>query len=401
MPERSEPRTDPARGGDGERPPLIERVRALAPLVEGEAEEAERNGTLSDKVVDALAEAGVFRMLLPRAAGGEGASTTEAIPVIEELARQDASVGWCSGTGTLNSGVVYARVGESALPEIFRDARSVCAGVLSPFGRARRVEGGWRVEGRFKFGSGVRFATTVTAGCVVVDGDGEPLANGGRAKIVAVCARPEDVEMHLDWSVSGLEATGSGDFSLHDLFVPEDRAFDLDDVPRRGGRLLSLPLMSSAYFWHMGFALGVGLRALEEVRTLAASKVRLGSRLTLVERPTFQRDLAVHETALRAARLLCLDTFAGVEQTHRPGDPLPLEARADIAQAAIHTAEVATAAAEFAFRAAGAHAVQRDTRIQRCLRDMLTGRQSAAMCDEVWERVGQVRLGRASDDIML
>ncbi len=401
MLERSEPRTDPAADSDRERPPLIERVRALAPLVEGEAEEAERNGTLSDAVVDALAGTGVFRMLLPRAAGGEGASTTEAITVIEELARQDASVGWCSGTGTLNTGITYARVGESALPEIFRNARSVCAGVLSPFGRARRVEGGWRVEGRFKFGSGVRFATTVTAGCVAVDADGEPLASGDRTKIVAVCVRPEDVEVHLDWSVSGLEATGSGDFSLHDLFVPEDRAFDLDNVPRRGGRLLSLPLMSCSYFWHMGFALGVGRRALEEVRTLAASKVRLGSRLTLVERPTFQRDLAVREAALRAARLLCFDTFARIEETHRPGDHLPLEARADIAQAAIHTAEVATAAAEFAFRAAGAHAVHRDTRIQRCLRDMLTGRQSAAMCDEVWERVGQVRLGRASDDIML
>ncbi len=403
MPERSARNSDPAAEGDedGERFSLIERVRALAPLVESEAEQAERNGTLSDAVVEALAAAGVFRMLIPRAAGCEGVGATEAIAVIEELARQDASVGWCSGTGTLNSGVVYARVGESALPEIFRDARSVCAGVLSPFGRARRVEGGWRVAGRFKFGSGVRFATTVTAGCVMVDADGEPLASGDRAQLVAVCARPEDVEVHLDWSVSGLEATGSGDFSIRDLFVPEDRAFMLDDVPRRGGCLLSLPLMSSAYFWHMGFALGVGRRALEEVRTLAASKVRLGSQHILVERPTFQRDLAVHEVALRAARLLCLDTFSRIEETHRPGDPLLLETRADIAQAAIHTADVATAAAEFAFRAAGAHAVQRDTRIQRCLRDILTGRQSAAMCDEVWERVGQVRLGRADDDVML
>ena len=162
MLKRCEARSDPAANGGGERPPLIERVRALAPLVEGEAEEAERNGTLSDAVVHALAGAGVFRMLLPRAAGGEGASTTEAIAVIEELARLDASVGWCSGTATLNSGVTYARVGESALPELFCDARSVCSGVLSPFGRARRVEGGWRVEGRFKFGSGVRFATTVS-----------------------------------------------------------------------------------------------------------------------------------------------------------------------------------------------------------------------------------------------
>lgn len=403
MLERSEPGADAAqsiRRGDPTSP-LIERVRALAPLVEGDAEAAERNGALSGSVVDALAEAGVFRMLLPRAAGGEGASTTEAIAVIEELARQDASVGWCSGTASINSGIVYARAGESALPEIFRDERSVCAGTLSPFGRARRVEGGWRIDGRFKFGSGVWFATTVTAACVVVDAEGEPIAPDGGPQIIAVCARPEDVELHRNWSVSGLEATASGDFSLHDLFVPEDRAFDLNAIPPRGGCLLSLPLMTSAYFWHMGFSLGVGRRALEEVRILAESKVRLGSQLTLVDRPTFQRNLAVHEAALRAARLLCLDAFERVEASHRPGDPLPLEARADVAQAAIHASEVATAAAEFAFRAAGAHAVQRDNRIQRCLRDILTGRQSAAMRDEVWEGIGQVRLGRADDDIML
>ena len=397
MPERP----DQSAGDEREHSSLLDRVRALAPLVEGEAEQAERNGTVSDAVVDALARAGVFRMLLPPEAGGEGVSTPEAIGVIEELARQDASVGWCAGTATLNSGIAYARAGETALPEIFRDTRSVCAGVLSPFGRARPDEGGWRVDGRFKFGSGVRFATTVTAGCIATDADGEPVVRDERPRVVAFCLRPEDVEVHLDWSVSGLEATGSGDFSVHDLFVPEDRAFFLDEVPRRGSTLLSLPLMSCSYFWHMGFALGVGRRALDEVRALAASKVRLGSQLVLIERPTFQRELAIHEAALRAARLLCLDVFSRVEASHRAGDPLPLDARADIAQAAIHTADTAAEAAQFAFRAAGAHAVHRSTRIQRCLRDMLTGRQSAAMCDEVWERVGQVRLGRADDAIML
>lgn len=250
----AQPESGPAASAELEKQvPLLQRVRALAPLVEREAEEAERNGTISEGVVDALATAGVFRMLLPKEAGGEGSPPSEAIAVIEELARQDASVGWCSGTASLSTGIVHARVAESALAEIFQDSRSVCAGTLSPFGRAQRVDGGYRVNGRFKFGSGVRFATTATAGCILVNADDEPVASEGASQIVAICARPEDIEIHDNWNVSGLEATGSGDFSIRDLFVPSDRTFDLQSLPPRGERLLALPLMSGAYFWHMGF----------------------------------------------------------------------------------------------------------------------------------------------------
>lgn len=401
MQKRSELRTDPAADQDGERAPLIERVRALAPLVESEAEEAERTGNLSDAVVDALAEAGVFRILLPEASGGSGLTPCEAIPVIEEVARQDASAGWCSGTASLNTGMVHARIGESTLPEIFRDGRSVCAGTLSPFGRARRVTDGFRISGRFKFGSGVRFATTVTAGCLVVDTHDEPVLEDGIPRIVAFCVRPEDIEIHDNWDVAGLEATGSGDFSVRDVFVPEERSFALDGLPRRGELLFSLPLMAATYFWHMGFGLGVAKRALEEARTIAESKVRLASQVTLIDRPRFQGDFARHEASLRAARALCLETYASIWETHQRGDELPLSDRANIAQAAIQVAEVATTTTEFGFRAAGAHGVYRSVRIQRCLRDIWTGRQSVAMSDEVWERVGQVRLGVAPANVAL
>ena len=382
-------------------PSLLDRVRALAPLVERDAEAAEQGRSLTRAVVDALADAGVFRMLLPVERGGSGLSACDAIPVIEELARQDASVGWCSGTASLNSGIVHARVGESALEEIFENDRSVCAGTLSPFGRARRVSGGHRISGRFKFGSGVRFATTATAGCFVVDDHDDPILGDGSPRIIAFCIRPEDIELHDNWEVAGLEATGSGDFSVRDVFVPDDWSFDLDGPPRRGEPIFALPLMAATYFWHMGFGLGVARRALEEVRTIAESKVRLSSQVTLIDRPGFQRDFARHEASVRAARGLCLDTYASIWEKHQRGDSLPLDDRADIAQAAIQVSEVATRTTEFAFRAAGAHAVYRSVRLQRCLRDMWTGRQSVAMSDEVWERIGQVRLGIAPTDVAL
>jgi alkylation response protein AidB-like acyl-CoA dehydrogenase len=369
--------------------------------VEAEAEAAERDGTLTRTVVEALADSGVFRMLLPVSDGGCGYSPMEAIPVVEEMARQEASVGWCVGTASLNTGIVHARVGESALEEIFDDDGAVCAGTLSPFGRVRQVPGGYRVDGRFKFGSGVRFATTVTAGGMLVDADNQPILDSGAPRVIACCARPEEIEIHDNWDVSGLEATGSGDFSIRDLFVPDDRSFDLRSLPPRGELLFGLPLVSAAYSWHMGFGLGVARRALEEVQRVAESSVRLSSQVRLLDRPTFQREFAIREAGLRAARLLCLETFADIWEGFERGDSLSLDARANVAQAAIHAADLAADITEFAYRAVGAHAVYRSARIQRCLRDMWTGRQSVAMNDEVWERIGKVRFGLAPNEITL
>ena len=222
--------------------PLLERVRALAPLVESEAQKSERRGTLSRNVVDALAACGVFRMLLSRDAGGEACQPWEAIVVIEELARQDASVGWCSGTASLNSAIVHARVAESALGEIFRDAYSVCAGTLSPFGTARRVEGGYLVNGRFKFGSGIGFATTVTAGCVLIGEDQEPTQSEAAPHLMAICARPEEIDSAVGYRSSIVQPSNANSLFTRRAYARLDCS--ASTATRRSGKPIRTALRS-------------------------------------------------------------------------------------------------------------------------------------------------------------
>ena len=378
---------------------MLEVVRALAPRVEAGAEEAERRRDLPKWIVEDLSAAGVFQMLVPVELGGGGFGPLEALPVIEELARQDASTGWCAGTAAIQTAIVALRADDKLAREIFRDPRAVCAGGLAPMARGRRVDGGLRVRGRFSFGSGVRFATTVVGGCLLEDADGEPVLDDGAPQMLAICLAPEDVVIHDNWHVSGLEATASCEYSVaHDRPVPDPQVFALQGPARRDDPLGRLPLLSIAYIGHLSFALGVGRRALEDVRAYAQTRLRLMSRNLLAQRATFQRQLAEHEARLDAARLLALDAFGRLwEAAAEPGE-VSLERRADVAQAAVHAAEVSAGVTDFAFRSGGATSVYRSQRIQRCFRDMFTARQHIAVADEIWERVGRVRLGLATPD---
>jgi alkylation response protein AidB-like acyl-CoA dehydrogenase len=376
-----------------ERSQLLAAARALAPLVEAGAEEAERAGTLPSATVEALRGAGLFRVLLPRALGGFEADPLTAIEVFEEIGRQDGSAGWCTGNSAVIGGIAGGRLCEAAAKRVFDGPGVILAGGYTPRGEAQRVPGGYRVHGRFKFGSGCRHATWIVAASPLPRPDGS-------SELRAFCLPPERVEIHDNWRAAGLEGTASCDYSLHDEHVPEELSFELLGPPARGGALYRVPLVPFAYIAHTGFALGVGRRALEEALARAGVHKRYGASAPLSQRPVFQQELARSDSALRAARLLVLDRFAELWAAHRAGHRPSLELRAGVAGAALHAVRAAERVAEFALRSAGASALYRSDAVQRCFRDLRAGMQHMAVADEVWERVGQVLLG-LGDEAML
>ena len=153
-----------------------------------------------------------------------------------------------------------------------------------------------------------------------------------------------------------------------------------------------MPLLSVANAPHSGFALGVGRRALEEIRELATSRHRLGSSAPLSERPAFQQAFGRASTRFDAAEVLVNSRAAALDEAHRDGT-LSLEHRAGFTAATTNAYESALEAAQFAFRAAGGAALYRSVRLQRCLRDIQAGCQHIVPSEESWERVAQVGLG--------
>ena len=269
------------------------------------------------------------------------------------------------------------------------------AGAFAPNGTAIPVDGGYRVSGRWPFGSGVRHSDWVSAGARVASDEARPL------QLRVVMPRRE-VTVHDNWQVMGLRGTGSCDFSVDDLFVPSRFAWDVSRTePTRGGPLYRLGRPGYVTNEHSAFALGVGRRALDAVTELAASKMRGYNSSNLVaNRPTFQRVLGQCDMQLRAARSLNLEileeAWRCVCDGHTP--PPPLQAR--MRSVATYTTDVAAEVASQAFRYGGGSALFADNILQQCLRDIHAGAQHQMVSDTAYENHGQFMLGLPNARVM-
>jgi alkylation response protein AidB-like acyl-CoA dehydrogenase len=376
---------------------LLARAQAIASVVEGEAEEAEAKRTLQPKTVGAFRDAELLRGFLPVELGGYECDLSTLIAVVAELSRQDGAAGWCFGMNGFITSVCAANLPDEGIDEIYqsgeRDPSQVLmAGGFPPMGRAVREGEGWRVSGDFRFGSGILHADYVVCTALEIEDDA-PVMDGAIPLMRTFVVPREQVRIEDNWRVAGLEGTGSCDYHLDDHWSPESLSFVANHSdPIRGRSLYSLPLLTVANAPHCGFALGVGRRALEEIRDIATSRYRLGSSAPLAERPAFQQSFGRASTRFEAAEVLVTTRAAALQVAHRAG-VLTIQHRAGLTAATTNAYESALEAAQVAFRAAGGAALYRSVRLQRCWRDIQAGCQHIVPSEESWERVAQVGLG--------
>jgi indole-3-acetate monooxygenase len=198
---------------------FVATAASLAPLITAASEEGDAMRCTPRRVVEALANAGLLQMFLPRAIGGPELPPLVAFRAIEEVSKSDGSVGWCTMiatvlslfTGWLDADIARSMVGTPA------DLRA--AGSLRPQGEAREIKGGYQVSGRWNFASGVTYADWLYCTCRVMDGSAPRMTAAGvpltrAAWVPASAARIDDT-----WSVVGLRGTGSHDFIVDNIFV--------------------------------------------------------------------------------------------------------------------------------------------------------------------------------------
>ena len=152
---------------------------------------------------------------------------------------------------------------------------------------------------------------------------------------------------------------------------------------------------------HASWALGVAKSMLDDVEELAATKYRMSDMASLASRPTFQKGLAHHVAAWRAARLLILDAFTSAETAVASGDDLTPALRADMRVAAVYATDVARECAEWAHLVAGTSSIREGTRLERAFRDMYTGTQHAFISEKVAIDAAQIWLGIIDDQFGL
>lgn len=374
---------------------FLDAAKSVSAVVQEEAHASEAARTLTPRCVAAVVDAGILRAFLPRELGGALLEAQELVPIIEELASQDGSTGWCFGMNGLITGISSAMLPDSGIDEVFAarpPGETLIAGGFPPIGRCERTTDGWKVSGHFRFGSGCRHSHYMLASCLELK-NGEAYMDGRVPAMRSFVVPIDEVRIEDNWRVAGLEATASCDYHLDEAHVPDHRSYSASSfLPQRGTSLYRLPLLALAGAPHAGFALGVGKGALDEIGKHAVWRHRLGAASPLAQRGTFQTGYARSRTQLRAARSLVVESLEALTNTAADKE-VTFTLRADAMAATTHAYETATDVATFAFRAAGGAALLREHRLQRFFRDAHAGAQHVIVSDESWERVAQVWLG--------
>lgn len=370
---------------------VLDTVRAMASAIAARGDEIERARRLPPDLVEALAGAGCFRALVPASRGGAGLTLGEHLQVIRELSRADGSVGWTVMIGSLTP-VIFGLLPSPTFDEIYSDGPDVIvAGAFNPKGVATPVEGGYRVSGRWAFASGCQHAHWFIAHCMVDDGRMPPVR--------MMVLRPSDVEILDTWYVSGLCGTGSHDFVVEDVFVPDERTFTLFDEANVDGPLWRIPELSISSMQMANVAVGVAQGALGEITTLASGKVPMLADSTLGANALFQHDLAETDTLLRAAQaLLDADAEAAWRIAAAGRGPTTTD-RARTRSTAVWVAGAAAAVVDAAYHAGGGTSLYSTSPLQRRLRDVHALTQHFALKPDTYTLAGSVLAGQDGIDL--
>ena len=212
--------------------PFIDAAKALAPQIQASAEEMERSRRLPAPLVEAMAQAGLFRLWIPRTLGGEETDPITLVRVVEETSKEDGAAGWCMAIGG-EYGVFGGYLPAEAAREIYgNDPHVRTAGAFRPFGNAMVVDGGYRVTGQWPLGSGCQHSAWIVGGCRILDGDQPRLKPDGAPISRLLFFRVAECEILDTWHSIGLRGTGSHDYAVADVFVPASHSLSFREPTR-------------------------------------------------------------------------------------------------------------------------------------------------------------------------
>jgi alkylation response protein AidB-like acyl-CoA dehydrogenase len=372
-------------------------TREISELARELAPETERRRRLADELLLRMRASRVMLAGAPREAGGLELPPGIALRCAEEIARGDASAGWCVSIAATSS-LLAAYLPVEGRAELFDDPQGIAAGVWAPRGRAQVVDGGVLVSGRWAYCSGIDHAEVFFAGCFIEGGE-DP---GGERPLPRVVGMPKaDLEILDTWHTLGLRGTGSHDVVAEQLFVPSSHMFSLFDGP-----LIDRPLYRFPVFGY--FALSIGAAALGNARgalddfaALAVDKVGMGARRTLAERSPTQAAVAEAEASLRAARALYYEAIAAAWDAAQREELVPLEARTGLRLAATHAVRTGADVVRAVYDLAGGSAIYDDAPLQRRFRDAHTATAHFQVNAASRELPGRILLGQQADASML
>ncbi len=367
-------------------------LRRYAPVAEAERQ-------LPPELADALIDAGMFRVWTPRALGGLELDPISSFRLFEELSRIDGSTGWVVGNSAIGPYICQMLPDEGAA-EVLADPRTVIAGVYNPPGAAVPVADGYRVTGRWPFGSACHFADWLTAPCLIMDGDAPRFDPDGHPLLLIVFFRRAEAEILDTWHTLGMRGTGSADFVARDVFVPARRGFVLGPLNQPGSAFTG-PLYRFG-FWLDPVrialtSLGIARAALDAFMDLALTKTPTLSQMTLADRSSVQDAVARARALIDAARSYAYATLSDAWGLVQGGARITIAEGMPLGLAGSFGMQAAVQAVDLIYTVAGSTAFREEHPFQQYFRDVHTLSQHAVASAARFESLGKVMLGRQSD----
>ncbi len=376
---------------------VVEELAALAPRLGERGDDIAAARRLPSDVVGALRDAGAFRIAAPRALDGPELTPREQTEVIEKLSMHETSVGWCVMIGS-DAPYYGSFLAPDAAAELWPSIDDVTAGQIPPNGRARRVDGGYVINGRWAFGSGCTHADVIVGGCLVMDGD-TPVLVDGRPDLLVACAPASSWTVLDTWDTTGLAGSGSNDYTASDLFVPDRHVFRFTDPVQRPEPLYGWPGM---FFINMaGVSLGLARRAIDEAVAIASEKVLVPELVLLRDTSPARLAIAHAEADLGAARAYVYDSLDRFWDMRVAGDEPSIAVRVALGLSRAHSFRVAREVAESMSELIGASSIYRTHPLERLLRDAITMSRHIAAQERMYEFIGQLRLTGTSSTPLL
>lgn len=369
---------------------VLDAAAGVVDVVRANSDEAERARRLPDGTVLALVDAGLMRMCVPEVYGGPAVDPVTLVAALETVATGDGAAGWCAAIASTTSSLSLMLPADTA-STIFGPPEVVTGGVFSPNGTGRAVDGGYRVSGRWQWGSGTQHCQWIVGGARCDDGT------------FRLCWFPAaEVTFHDTWYTSGMRGTGSLDYSVEDVLVPEGYTTQPGITrPVVESALARFPMFALLAIGIAGVALGIGRRALDELTAMATDKRPQFASRSLAEQPFTHIEVSRAEARLRAGRALLLNELAAAWELASGGHPVDVPRRAGIRLAALHATDSAVAAVDTAYTLAGGSSVYATSVLQRCLRDVHTATQHVMVAPKLHATLGRSLLGLDIDTSML
>ena len=376
----------------------LETARKLAPLIRANANETEAHRQLPRPLFEALADAGMFHLAIPRAIGGAELDLPTYTRVIEQLGQADASTAWAVNQGAI-FGTYAARMPPQAAREIWIDPpRSVVSNSPAPTAQAVAVAGGYRVTARQGFSTGCRHATWIAAHAQIIE-NGVARMKDGKPQGMYCFVPVAQAEIIDTWHTRGMRGTGTHTFVVNDVFVPAQRTvFSANPPALDEGPLYKIPRTMAFACGDAAVALGVARSCINEFFELAGAKVPRAVPRLLREQALIQFTVGQAEAAVRSGRAMLMEAVADVWAEATSSEKVSLERRVALRLATTHAIRLAAQAVESIYTACGATAAFEGHLIQRHFQDIHVITQHVQGHLAHYEFVGKHWLGLEVDE---